>query len=169
MAQDSNYNTQFKRRKQQKTDYDQRLELLKSDKPRVVIRTSNQHTRAHLSHYQEEGDQNTAQTISKELQEYGWEHHTGNLPAAYLTGYLTAMKAKEDQAILDIGLRTPKKGGRVFAALKGMIDAGMDIPAGEKVFPTEERIQGQHIKEMTDKNIPENFQEVKENIQGELE
>ena len=169
MADDSNYNTKFKRRQEQKTDYKQRLGLLKSDKPRAVIRTSNQHTRAHLSHYSEEGDTNTAQTISKELEEYGWEHATGNLPAAYLTGYLTAKKTEEPDAILDIGLRTPKNGGRVFAALKGMIDAGLQIPAGEEVFPTQERIEGQHIKEMTDKNVPENFQTVKENIQGEFE
>ena len=167
MAETSNYKVPFRRRREQKTDYQQRLKLVKSGKPRAVIRTSNQHTRAHLAHYKREGDENEAQTLSKELEEYGWEHNTGNLPAAYLTGYLTGMKADSEEAILDIGLREQKTGGRIFAALKGMIDAGLDIPAGEKVFPEEGRIRGEHIEEMKDSNITENFEEVKENIEGD--
>jgi hypothetical protein len=48
-----------------------------------------------------------------------------------------------------------------------MIDAGLDIPAGETVFPEEGRIRGEHIEEMKDSNITENFEEVKENIEGD--
>ncbi len=168
MADTSNYNVRFRRRRQQKTDYKQRYKLLKSGKPRVVVRTSNKHTRAHIAEYNQDGDTNTAQTISKELQEYGWEHNTGNIPAAYLTGYLAGHKADVKEAILDIGLRTPRTGGRVYATLKGMIDAGLEIPAGEKVFPSEERIRGEHIEEITGENIPESFEETKENIEGEF-
>ncbi|MFB6203213.1 MAG: 50S ribosomal protein L18 [Candidatus Nanohaloarchaea archaeon] len=168
MADSSNFKLPFRRRREQKTDYEQRLKLLKSGKPRAVIRLSNNHTRVHLSHYSEEGDENTAQTVSKELEDRGWEHHTGNLPAAYLTGYLAGHRADEDEAVLDLGLREKKNGNRVFAALKGMIDAGMDIGAGEEVFPSEERIRGEHIKEMKDIDIVENFEEVKENIEGEF-
>ncbi len=169
MADTSNYNVTLRRRREQKTDYKQRLKLLKSGKPRAVIRTSNKHTRAHISLYKKEGDENTAQTISKELEEYGWEQNTGNLPAAYLTGYLTAMKAGQEEAILDTGLREIKKGGKVFAAVKGMQDGGLEIPVGEEMLPKEERIQGEHIKEMKGEDIPKQVEKVKEKIQGEFE
>ena len=165
---DSNYQLPFRRRREQKTDYKQRKKLLKSGKPRAVVRLSNNHTRVHLSHYERDGDRNTAQTVSKELEDYGWEHHTGNLPAAYLTGYLAGHKADSDEAVLDLGLKEMNKGGKMFAALKGIIDAGVDIPAGEEIFPEESRIRGEHIKEMSDKDVPSNFETVKENIEGEF-
>ena len=166
---DTNYQAPFRRRREQKTDYKQRKNLLKSGKPRAVVRISNNHTRVHLSHYEREGDVNTAQTISKELEDYGWEHHTGNLPAAYLTGYLAGHKAESSEAILDLGLREKNKGGRMFAALKGLIDAGIEIPAGDSIFPEESRLRGEHIKEMKDVDVPANFETVKENIEGDFE
>jgi len=33
----------------------------------------------------------------------------------------------------------------VFAALKGMVDAGLEIPHGDSVLPEEDRINGAHI------------------------
>jgi len=169
MAEDINERVPHKRRRKQQTDYQQRKKLVKSGKPRAVIRTSNQHTRAHIAHFKTEGDENTAQTISKELEEYGWEHATGNLPAAYLTGFLTGLKTDIETAILDIGLREKTSGGRIFAAIQGMNDAGLEVPVGEEAIPEQSRIKGEHIKEMTGKNIPENFEEVKQKIQGEHE
>ena len=168
MADTSNYKVPHKRRREQKTDYQQREKLVKSGKPRAVIRTSNKHTKAHISHFNREGDENTAQTTSKDLEEYGWEHNTGNLPAAYLTGYLTGMRSDVDEAILDLGLREKKAGGRVFAAVKGMNDAGLEVPAGEETFPEEGRMRGEHIAEMKDSDIVENFEEVKEEIEGDF-
>ncbi|MFB6144653.1 MAG: 50S ribosomal protein L18 [Candidatus Nanohaloarchaea archaeon] len=168
MADSSKHQAPFRRRREQKTDYEQRLKLLKSGKPRAVIRTSNRHTRVHLAYFNRNGDENEAQTISKELEEYDWEYNTGNVPAAYLTGYLAGKKTEAEEAILDIGLREMKTGGRIFAALKGLQDAGVEIPAGEEAFPAEKRIRGEHIKEMRDEDVPENFEEVKENIEGEF-
>lgn len=168
MADSTNYQVPFRRRKEQKTDYDQRLKLLKSGKPRAVVRLSNNHTRVHIAEYEEEGDKNHAQTLSSELEEYGWERHTANLPAAYLTGFLAGKKAEVDEAILDLGLKEKKKGGKMFAALKGLIDAGVEIPAGEEIFPSEDRIRGEHIKEMKGDDVPANFEETKENIEGEF-
>lgn len=167
MADSSKHRLPFRRRRDQKTDYEQRLKLLKSGKPRVVVRTSNKHTRVHLTHYEREGDENEAQTISKELNELGWNHNTGNVPAAYLTGYLAGKKTDTEEAILDMGLREMKTGGRIFAAVKGLQDSGVKVPTGEEAFPAEERIRGEHIKEMKDIEVPENFEEVKKNIEGE--
>ncbi|QGA80965.1 50S ribosomal protein L18 [Candidatus Nanohalobium constans] len=168
MAEDINERVPHKRRRKQQTDYQQRRKLLKSGKPRAVVRTSNQHTRVHLAHFETEGDKNTAQTISKQLGEYGWEHHTGNLPAAYLTGFLAGMKADADEAVLDLGLREKKDGGRVFAAVQGMNDAGMEVPVGEEALPEEGRMKGEHIKEMKDIDVPSSVEEVKENIRGDF-
>ncbi len=168
MADSTNYKVPFRRRREQKTDYNQRLNLLKSGKPRLVVRLSNQHTRVQVSEYRTEGDTNQAQTLSKELEEYGWDGNTGNLPAAYLTGFLAAKKAEADEAVLDIGLKEKKDGGRVFAALKGAIDAGMNIPAGEEIFPSESRIRGEHIEEMRDVDVTEKFEDTKEQIEGEF-
>jgi large subunit ribosomal protein L18 len=167
MAETSNYEVPFKRRKEQKTDYEQRLNLLNSGKPRAVVRLSNNHTRVHISRYKPEGDENSAQTISKELEEYGWEHHTGNLPAAYLTGFLAGHRADIEEAILDIGLRKNSRKGRVFAAVQGLRDAGVEVPAGDAALPEESRIRGEHIQEMTGKDVPGNLEEVKENIEGD--
>jgi len=50
-----------------------------------------------------------------------------------------------------------------------MNDAGLEVPVGEEAIPEQSRIKGEHIKEMTGKNIPENFEEVKQKIQGEHE
>lgn len=169
MADSSNYEVPFRRRRKQKTDYEQRLKLLKSGKARAVVRISNNHTRVQLSYYETEGDRNKAQTLSKELEEYGWEGHTGNLPAAYLTGFLAGMKSEEDTAILDIGLKEKNTGGRVFAAAQGLKDAGVNVPVGEKMLPKEGRMKGEHIKEMTDRDVPSEVEETKETIRGEFE
>lgn len=167
MADSSNYKVPFRRRRKQKTDYKQRLELLKSDTARAVVRLSNNHTRVQLAQYQPEGDISNAQTLSRELEEHGWDEHTGNLPAAYLTGFLAGKKTDIEEAVLDVGLRTVKQGSRLFAAVQGLRDAGVDVPVGEKMLPEEDRIRGEHIDEMHDKNVTETFEEVKENIKEE--
>ena len=169
MAENTNFKVPHKRRRNQETDYQQRRKLLKSGKPRVVVRTSNKHTKTHLSFYKEEGDENKCFTSTEELEDLGWENHTGNLPAAYLAGYLLGVKAEESEAILDIGLQEYKQGNRVFAAVKGMKDAGLDVPAGEDALPQEERLHGEHIKGMKDIDVPSNVEEVKQNIEGEFE
>ena len=168
MADNSNFKVPHKRRRNQETDYEQRLKLLKSESPRVVVRTSNKHTKAHISYYKRDGDENTDFTSTEELQQYGWDQNTGNLPSAYLAGYLLGMKAEEDKAILDLGLRESKQGGRIYAAVKGMNDAGLEVPMGDEAAPAEDRIRGEHIEEMTGEDVPENFEETKKEIEGEL-
>jgi len=42
-------------------------------------------------------------------------------------------------------LYTPTKGSRIFACLKGAIDAGISVPFSENILPNKERISGQHI------------------------
>ena len=57
-----------------------------------------------------------------------------------------AIAAGHEEAILDIGLAA-SRGSRVYAALKGMLDAGLDLPHGESAIPDDERLDGAHINE----------------------
>ncbi len=149
MANGPLYRTQFRRRQEGKTDYRRRLALLKGEQTRVVVRQSNRNVLVQFVDYAPEGDRIIAQGESRELKGKGWTGATANMPAAYLAAYLAATRAKNagvENAILDLGRQLPRTGGRIFAALKGALDAGIEIPHGGDIFPTDERIRGEHIK-----------------------
>jgi large subunit ribosomal protein L18 len=152
-----------RRRRQQRTDYHQRLRLLKSRKPRFVVRLSGRSVTCQIVMHDSKGDRTVASSTSFELKKHGWKGHTGNLPAAYLTGYLCGQKAKKakvNEAIMDIGLHSSVKGSRIYAALKGCVDSGMHIPHSEEALPSEERIKGAHIygyAEALKKDNPEKY------------
>jgi len=134
-----------KRRREQKTDYKLRLKLLKSGKTRLVIRRSLDNIRVQFVNFNINGDKTESSSISSELKKMGWNHGTGNLPAAYLTGFIAGSKTKTKEAILDIGMHMNTKGSRIYAALKGVIDAGIAVPHSEEILPDMERIMGKHI------------------------
>ncbi len=148
------YKVPFRRRRELKTDYSQRKRLLRSGRTRIVIRPSSKHVIVQFVKSKIGGDQTLVQTRSYELEQYDWDISTSNLPAAYLTGYLAgkkALKADIDDAILDLGIFEAIPGTRIFASLKGVIDAGVNVPcnkSGKKsMFPEESRIRGEHIAE----------------------
>jgi len=148
MATGPRYNVPMRRRREGRTNYHQRLRLLKSGEARLVARTSNAHVRAQLVTLGTDGDETEASAHSNDLAEYGWEAPTGNLPAAYLTGYLAggrAVAAGIERAVLDIGLNTATPGAKVFAVQEGAIDAGLESPHNESVFADWERTRGEHI------------------------
>ncbi|WP_423792851.1 50S ribosomal protein L18 [Methanocaldococcus indicus] len=149
MAHKPTYRVKFRRRREAKTDYRKRLRLLLSRKPRLVARKTLNHIIAQIIEYDEKGDRTVVSAHSRELVKLGYKGHCGNLPAAYLTGYLLGKKALQKgykEAVLDIGLHRATKGAAVFAILKGAVDAGLDVPHGESILPEEERIRGEHIK-----------------------
>ena len=139
---------QYKRKRESKTNYKKRLALLLSGQSRLVIRKSLNTITAQIVNYDPKGDKVVVSATSRELQKLGWKAHKANIPSAYLTGLLLGKKAKKKnikKAALDLGLQIPIKGGRLFAALKGAIDAGMEISHNEEALPSEERIAGKHI------------------------
>jgi large subunit ribosomal protein L18 len=163
------YRMPLKRRLEGKTDYRQRLKLLLSKKPRLVVRKSLKYITAQIVEFDEKGDKVIASAHSKNLKKLGWEFACDNLPAAYLTGLMIGKKALEknvSEAILDIGLYSSTKGNRIYALVKGAIDAGLKIPCDESVFPEEERICGMHIASEKFKKLPEEFKRIKEKILG---
>jgi hypothetical protein len=87
-------------------------------------------------------------------------------------------------AVLDVGLNPPVKGSRIYAALKGAVDGGLEVPYNPDVIPDESRITGEHIvasyehfgsdshmfsklgaKKTTISTIPRKFKTVKKSIE----
>ncbi len=183
MASGPRYTVPMRRRREARTDYHQRLRLLKSGKPRLVARTSNKHVRAQLVVTGPQGDRTVASAHSGDLREHGWEAPTGNMPAAYLTGLLAGLRALEaglDEAVLDIGLNSPTPGSKVFAVQEGAIDAGLEIPHNDDVLADWSRTRGEHIAEYAEQreeplysgdfdatDLPEHFDDMRDTLLGE--
>lgn len=196
MARNSRYCTPLRRRKEGKTDYKSRKALLLSGKPRLVTRSSINNIVAQMIVAKPGGDEISVSAHSRELlKKYGWKGSRGNLPTAYLTGFLCGLRARAqglDEAILDMGLHPPSKGAKVFAVLKGVLDAKISVPHSEDKLPDEKRIKGIHIAEYAESLVsdveayqskfskylsqklrpevlPKHFEEVKTNILAEFE
>ncbi|SRR3989338_4271710 len=141
----------YRRKRDKQTNYHKRLLLLLSREKRLVVRITNQKVLAQLAQFMPTGDKILLTVDSFALKKLGWTYSCKNLPAAYLTGLLFGKKAVEKgytKAILDTGLRSPLHKGRVYAFLKGVLDAGVDMPHGsEEIFPEEGRMKGEHIKQ----------------------
>ncbi len=184
----------FKRRRMQKTDYSQRMALLKSGRPRLIVRRALNNIHVQVVRYERDGDTVIAETISKELKEHGWLAHGGSTPSAYLAGLLAGLKARKlgvDNAVVDLGLQTSVKGSSLYAAVLGAKDAGINVPVGKEALPDIERVRGQHIAKyaallkkdqakykrqfssyiknnLDPENLPEHFEEVKGKILAAL-
>ena len=80
-----------------------------------------------------------------------------------MTGYLAGKKAIKNgakDAILYTGTRRYTE--RMAAALKGVIDAGLEVPADAETFPAEERINGDHL------TVKNDVKQMKSTIDGEI-
>jgi len=139
----------------------------KSPKYRLVVRFTNrdvvcQIVAADLTH-----DKTIAVAYSHELPRYGIACGLTNYAAAYATGLLLARRVnakfnlkyegvkeangedyeveadeagpKPFRALLDVGLLRTSTGARVFGALKGAVDGGLDIPHNNHRFPGSKR------------------------------
>lgn len=139
----------FRRRRENKTDYSQRLALLKSGKCRLVVRRSNSRFHVQLVEFMPDGDRTLAEVDSGKLKKYGWKGSCGNISAAYLTGLLIGLEAKKkgvSEAVPDLGLQVATCGTSLYACLLGARDAGIKINIGKDAVPKKERIEGRHIE-----------------------
>jgi len=191
MSKGPSYRVPFRRRREGKTDYRARRALIISKLPRVVARGSLKHMSVQIIEATPTGDRVIASANSRELGNYGWQAACGNIPAAYLTGLLCGVRAiakNVRKAAADIGLHQPTKGARIFASLKGVIDAGVDVPHNTEKLPDAKRLQGKHIADyakslassnaelygrtfsqysknkLSPENLPEHFDVAKEKI-----
>jgi len=145
----SGYRLKLKRRRLGLTNYYKRRKLILSGKPRLVVRKTNKHIIAQVVLAKPEGDVTVVSATSLELvKKFKWRGDPNNTPAAYLIGLIIgykALKAGVKEAILDIGLHRPVKGARVFATLKGAVDAGLKVPHSGEILPSEDRLNGSTI------------------------
>lgn len=196
MATGPRYRVAFRRRREGKTNYRTRRALVLSRVPRVVVRLSLKNVIIQVIEAESIGDKVMVSAHSHELAKtYGWKSAGGNIPSAYLTGLLCGYKALVsglETAFLDIGLHLPVKGTRIFAALKGFVDAGVEVPHSEDILPDESRINGEHIaeyasqlseepevykqkfanylaKKLKPEELPEHFSAVKDKITSSFE
>ncbi len=157
----------YRRKREGKTDYRLRLKLLKSEKLRLVVRKSLKNILVQAVEYDANGDKTLLTVNSHELEQYGWKGYKRNVPAAYLVGYLFGTKAKKmkiDNLILDKGLYVSRNGTVIYSVLKGVVDAGVNVPHNAEIFPEEERLKGKHISEEIEKMLEvtkSNIQKVK--------
>lgn len=190
MAKDARYRVAYRRRRQQKTDYQARRILATSENPRFVVRASNKGILAQVVIAELIGDKVLTQAASNELvSKYGWQASGKSIPAGYLLGLIAGHKAiKEgiETAYLDLGLKRPTKGSKIFAVVKGAIDAGLNVPCDSDIIPPPDRINGGDIakyaqvidsegyekyfsvylrKSLRPEQLPEHFEETKKKIQ----
>ncbi|KAF5842297.1 60S ribosomal protein L5 [Dunaliella salina] len=133
-------------------------------KYRLVVRFSNKNVTCQIVYSTIQGDVVMAAAYSKELPNYGLKVGLTNYSAAYCVGLLVARriltklnladtyKGQEEPdgedynvepvedgpkpfyCLLDTGLKRTSTGSKVFAAMKGALDGGLDIPHNEKRF-----------------------------------
>ncbi|PIA29678.1 hypothetical protein AQUCO_05800057v1 [Aquilegia coerulea] len=132
-------------------------------KYRFVVRFTNKDVIAQIVSATITGDMILASAYAHELPRYGLDVGLTNYAAAYCTGLLLARRVLktlemdeeyegnveatgEDfsieptesrrpfRALLDVGLIRTTTGNRVFGALKGALDGGLDIPHSDKRF-----------------------------------
>jgi len=149
------YTKTLRRLRDKKTNYNRRKNMLMGHRDFVTVQISNENTSVQIHKPELTGDKVISSAHSRFLIEKGWKGSRKNIPASYLTGYFAGKKALEkgaSSAILYSGTRQYTQ--RMAAALKGISDAGLEIPADEKTFPTNDRINGEHLKIKNDvKNI----------------
>lgn len=166
-------------------------------KYRLVVRFTTRDVVCQIVHATLAGDIVMASAYAHELPRYGLSIGLTNYAATYCTGLLVARRALaklgladayagleeasgEDftvepaegaprpfAVLLDTGLKRTSTGSRVFAALKGALDGGLDIPHSDKRFvgydPTDKALDTETLeKYILGGHIGEYMEELKE-------
>lgn len=185
------YVVPFKRRKIGRTRYKKRFALLRSSKPRLVVRKKNRDLIVQVVDFGYEGDRVFVTVNGKVIaKQFNWPSRR-NMPTAYLIGLYAAKLARQKgvtEAVPDIGLHSPTKGGIVFGAVKGAMDGGLKINMNMEI--NSGRMSGKHVadyakilkekneeeyrkrfssylkQEVNPEKIPELFEQVVKKIRG---
>ena len=146
-----------RRRKENKTNYLKRMNLLKSEKPRLIFRRTNKYFVMQYIYSESARDKIVFGFTSKELLKYGWpktsEGSLKSIPASYLSGFLIGkniLSKKLKTPIVDLGMTRTLYKTRVYSFLKGLIDSGLKINCKNETFPDEKTICGQDLKNKID-------------------
>ncbi|XP_014087556.1 large ribosomal subunit protein uL18 [Bactrocera oleae] len=134
-------------------------------KYRLIVRLSNKDITVQIAYARIEGDRVVCAAYSHELPKYGVKVGLTNYAASYCTGLLVARRILHKLGLdtlyggctevtgeeynvepvdegpgafrcyLDVGLARTTTGARVFGAMKGAVDGGLNIPHSVKRFP----------------------------------
>jgi len=129
----------------------------------ITVNITNENTLVQILKPGMTGDKVIASAHSRYLLEKGWKGSRKSIPAAYLTGYLAGKKALSQgakDAILYTGTRRYTQ--RVAAALKGVVDSGLQVPSDSETFPPDERINGEHL------TVKNEVSKMKSTIDGDI-
>ncbi len=127
------------------TDYRARKKIITASVPLLAVRISSKNVSAQFIRPKTQGDEVLSSAHSRNLKKLGWKGSTKSIPACYLLGLLAGKRAKErgvEKAYLYTGLSQFVNGSRVSALVKGVKDAGVDIPMSDEVAPSEDRLSG---------------------------
>eukprot|EP00999_Lentomonas_sp_LEN2_P000223 NODE_1218_length_948_cov_387.587089_g1172_i0.p1 GENE.NODE_1218_length_948_cov_387.587089_g1172_i0~~NODE_1218_length_948_cov_387.587089_g1172_i0.p1 ORF type:complete len:259 (-),score=53.02 NODE_1218_length_948_cov_387.587089_g1172_i0:97-873(-) len=132
-----------------------------SPRYRLIVRLSNRAVSCQIAYAQLCGDKVMCAAYSSELQSFGAKAGFSNYAACYATGLLCGRRMLKQlgldtkyegnkevgefyevepmddgprpfKALLDVGLARTTRGSRIFAAMKGACDAGINVPHSEK-------------------------------------
>lgn len=172
-------------------------------KYRLVVRSTNKDVICQVVYSRMQGDVVVAAAYSHELPRYGLNVGLKNYAAHYCTGLLLARRIlqkfkldtlyegqvevdgeefliepveegpKPFRCFLDVGLTRTTTGNKVFGALKGAVDGGLDIPHNNKRFPgwdaeSKEFDAEMHCKYIFGGNIADYMENLKERDDTEL-
>ena len=129
----------------------------------ITVNITNENTLVQILKPGMTGDKVIASAHSRYLLEKGWKGSRKSIPAAYLTGYLAGKKALSQgakDAILYTGTRRYTQ--RVAAALKGVVDSGLQVPSDSETFPPVETINGEHL------TVKNEVSKMKSTIDGDI-
>ncbi len=140
------YSKILRRLRENKTNYKKRGSMLMGRRDFVTVQITNANTLVQIHTPEMAGDKVVASAHSRYLFAKGWKGSGKSVPASYLTGYLAGKKAVKggaQDAIMYAGTRRYTE--RMSAALKGVVDAGLKVPADPEAFPAGERLEGGHL------------------------
>jgi large subunit ribosomal protein L18 len=143
-----------RRRREGVTDFRARGRVITSKLPLLVVRVSDKNVSAQFVRAKVGGDQVLSSAHSRQLLKLGWHGSPKSTPACYLLGMLAGKKALQSgvkNAVLYNGMVPFIRGSRIAAFVKGVVDAGVSVPLGEGVVPSEERLTGKAIAEYATK------------------
>lgn len=136
----------LRRIREGKTNYRKRKGILIGKHTFTTVRISNENALVQILKPSKVGDEVLVSAHSRELIKHDWQGSRKNIPACYLTGLLAGTKAVAKgvkQCILYTGNRMYAP--RIAASVKGLIDAGVNVPVDEETLPAQDRIAGKHI------------------------
>jgi len=149
----------YRRRRMGATDYRARKKMITSSVPLLAVRISSKNVSAQFISPKTKGDEVLSSAHSRNLRKLGWKGSPKSVPACYLLGLLAGKRAKEhgvEKAYLYNGLSLFVNGSRVSALVKGVRDAGVDVPMSDEAVPSEERITGKATAEYAKSVLAEN-------------